>query len=227
MDPARASRSKKYGTPMKKYSLYFLVLANLTPITGIIFLDWDLFTILFFYWLESAIVGIFNIPRMMLANAQSSSVAQEKNVTRTSHKISAVSFFLIHYSGFMAGHGFFIFELFKPDTMNLTFIWPGVLFLTISHGVSFVINFLFQREYQKVTISQQMIAPYRRILVMHITIFVCGFLISLLGSPQVTLIILVVFKIVIDIMAHFKEHNKLGTYLKNQIQDNAMGCADE
>ena len=212
---------------MKKYSLYFLVLANLTPIMGTIFFEWDLFSILFFYWLESSVVGIFNIPRMILANPQSGTLPKSTGVTKTSHKLSGVIFFLIHYSCFMAGHGFFIFELFKPVTVNMTIFLLGFLTLTISHGVSFVINFIGHKEYQKLTLSQQMIAPYNRILVMHITIILCGFLINLLGSPRITLIILAILKIVIVVIAHLKEHNKLGTYQNEQVLEQATRHLDE
>ena len=188
---------------MKKYALLSLVIANLIPILGIFFLKWDLFSILFFYWLESAVVGVYNIPKMIMANP-----------AQKSHRLSGVIFFLIHYSAFMAGHGFFIFELFSPIEIKMTAIILGLISLFISHGISFVINFIGRREYEKVSLSQQMIAPYKRIMVMHITIILCCFLLNLFEAPQITLIILVVLKIIIDVLAHLREHFKLGTYIK-------------
>jgi len=188
---------------MKKYALLSLVIANLIPILGIFFLKWDLFSILFFYWLESAVVGVYNIPKMIMANPA------QKN-----HRSSGVVFFLFHYSAFMAAHGFFIFELFSPIEIKMTAIIIGLASLFASHGISFVINFIGRREYDKVSLSQQMIAPYERIMVMHITIILCGFLLNLFESPHITLIILVILKIIIDILAHLREHFKLGTYTK-------------
>jgi hypothetical protein len=108
---------------MKKYTQYSLVLANLVPIPGILFLDWNLFSVLFFYWLESAVVGIYNIPKMMLINPTRQNKNEGTNSAIKSHKLSGIVFFTIHYSGFMAGHGFFIFALFSPVTNGLIIEW--------------------------------------------------------------------------------------------------------
>lgn len=199
---------------MKKYTLFSLITANLVPILGIFLLDWDLFSILFFYWLESAVVGVYNIPRMAMASPEVKDESVITTTTPKSHKLSGIIFFLIHYSGFMTGHGFFIFELFSPVEVKMTTVVLGIVFLTISHGISFVVNFIGHKEYKKVTLSQQMIAPYKRIVVMQLTIILCGFLLSLFGSPQITLVLLILLKIVIDVYAHQREHYKLGTYVK-------------
>jgi hypothetical protein len=198
---------------MKKSALFSLVLANLIPLAGIFFLDWNLFSILFFYWLESAVVGIYNIPRMALANSRNNNSTSGPASTRKSHKLSGIIFFIVHYSGFMTGHGFFIFILFQPITLDVTAILIGSISLLISHGVSFAVNFIGRKEYEKVSLSEQMIAPYKRIIVMHLTIMLCGFLMSFLNAPEVLLIFLVVLKIVLDVIAHLREHSKLGTYI--------------
>jgi hypothetical protein len=183
---------------MNKRPLYFLIIANLVPLTGIFFLSWDLFSVLFFYWLESAVVGIYNIVRMQFIKSK--------------HKTSGIIFFIVHYSGFMVGHGFFIFALFSPVSIKMSTVILGLVSLTISHGVSFVTNFIGHKEYEKLTISQQMLAPYRRIFVMHITIMLCALLLSLFSRPLVTMLILVFLKIAIDIVAHIREHSRLGAW---------------
>jgi hypothetical protein len=69
-----------------------------------------------------------------------------------------------------------------------------------------------------VTLSQQMVAPYSRIVFMHITIILSAFLISFTGTSQFLLISLILLKIIIDVIAHLREHSKFGTYVK----DNAI-----
>ena len=145
-------------------------------------------------------VGIYNIARMLLIKSQ--------------HKTSGIIFFLVHYSGFMAAHGFFIFELFSPVSIKMSTVILGLVSLSISHGVSFVTNFIGHKEYEKVSLSQQMVAPYRRIMVMHITIILCAILLNLFSLPLVTMLILVFLKIAIDIVAHIREHQRRGTYVK-------------
>jgi hypothetical protein len=44
-----------------------LILANLMPIAGVLFLGWEPGTLLFVYWLESAVVGFFNVVKMAQA----------------------------------------------------------------------------------------------------------------------------------------------------------------
>lgn len=44
-----------------------LVLANLMPLAGVLLLGWQPGTLLFVYWLESAVVGFFNVVKMAQA----------------------------------------------------------------------------------------------------------------------------------------------------------------
>jgi len=198
---------------VKKLALGSLVVANLMPVLGILALDWDLFSILFFYWLESAVVGVYNIPRMAMANPTGRQTDQGGTaVASRSHRLSGILFFLVHYSFFMAGHGAFIFALFERVAIEITPVAVGISLLIISHGLSFLLNFVGRREYQRVSLSEQMVAPYQRIMVMHLAIIACAFLLNLLGPNRITLILLIVLKIGIDAFAHLREHRRLGTY---------------
>jgi hypothetical protein len=194
---------------MKRLALTSLVFANLMPVLGILALEWDLFSILFFYWLESAVVGAYNIPRMMMIEPS------------PSHKLSGILFFLVHYSFFMAGHGAFIFALFERVAIEITPVVVGISLLIISHGLSFLVNYVGRKEYQRVSLSEQMVAPYRRIMVMHLAIILCAFLLNLLGTNQITLIILILLKVAIDAYAHWREHRRLGTYVSDGVSGDA------
>ena len=44
-----------------------LVLANLVPLVGVVFFGWSLFGIMWIYWAENAVIGIFAILRMLTA----------------------------------------------------------------------------------------------------------------------------------------------------------------
>lgn len=190
----------------RRLSLGLLVLVNMLPIPGILVLDWDLFSILFFYWLESGVVGFYNIARMAMVRPVFGSHGSNRG-----NRLAGILFFMIHYSAFMAGHGVFIFGLFGPVEVDAVTVLIGVLALSVSHGGSFLLNFVGHREYEKVTLDQQMVAPYRRIVVMHIAIILCAFLLSLFDAPLITLMILVVLKIAIDGFSHMREHQRLRT----------------
>jgi len=42
-----------------------LILANLIPIVGVIWWDWDIFGVVALYWLENVMIGVFNILKML------------------------------------------------------------------------------------------------------------------------------------------------------------------
>jgi len=180
----------------KPSSAYLLIAANLVPIYGVLFLDWNLFQILFLYWLESAVVGIYNIARMIKINPLAS--------------IPITPFFTIHYGGFMFVHLIFISTFAQYQTQELISNQPSLLFaaamLFVSHGLSFFINFLGKKEYLQRDIREQMFIPYKRIVVMHLTILFGAFLSLAIGQPIVFLLLLIGLKIAIDYYAHVREH---------------------
>ena len=84
----------------------------------------------------------------------------------------------------------------------------AILALFISHGVSFIYNYLMKGEYTKAKSQNLMTAPYSRIVVLHITIVFGGFLTMILGSPAALLVLLVVLKTIVDVNLHLRGHKK-------------------
>ena len=167
-----------------------LVVANLVPLIGVLFWGWDVATILIAYWLENGVIGLINIPKIMLA-------------ARGTPVIGPVmaGFFALHYGGFWIGHGIFVFIIvgIASPRGTLGFITglvdpigyvardPQVLFiallLLVSHGVSFFFNYMGRREYLHTTPMKQMFQPYGRLVILHITIIVGSFFVIGLGQP--------------------------------------------
>jgi hypothetical protein len=126
---------------------------------------------------------------------------------------------------FTAVHGIFVMAIFGglategapfpgPKTVAGLMKQYGLLFpavvLFLSHGFSFVWNFLGKGEYKKAGFKDLMGSPYSRIVVLHITIIFGGFLLMALGSPLVGLIFFLILKIGFDLAAHVRQH-KMGT----------------
>ena len=184
-------------------------MANLVPLVGVLFFDWSLFTIMFVFWMESAVIGCFNVLKLVIvANILS---------------IIMVPFFVVHYGAFMSGHLVFIFALFSPDERSFSGffpprdllishimnVWLAFLGVSLSHGISFFYNFIGKKEFRRSTPEKQMMAPYGRIILMHVTIIFGGWLILALGAPILALVLLIGLKIVSDARAHHKEHVQL------------------
>ena len=84
----------------------------------------------------------------------------------------------------------------------------SVLALFASHGVSFVYNYIFKREYASANLGKLMASPYGRVAVMHIAILAGGFFAMTVGSPAVLLAVLVVLKTALDVKLHNRSHRK-------------------
>jgi hypothetical protein len=56
-----------YRRTMTSRSALVLLIANAIPLVGVVFFGWSLMTILVLYWLENGIVGVWNVPRILLA----------------------------------------------------------------------------------------------------------------------------------------------------------------
>jgi hydrogenase/urease accessory protein HupE len=80
--------------------------------------------------------------------------------------------------------------------------------LAISHGVSFAVNFLGAREWETTTVRELMTIPYRRIVVMHLTVIFGGFLVLLIDRQLPALVLLVLLKIAADLHGHVRERTR-------------------
>ena len=80
--------------------------------------------------------------------------------------------------------------------------------LFLSHGVSFVVNFLGEQEHLNVSPDKQMMEPYSRVVVLHATILGGGFLAAYLGTPVASLVLMIMLKMVLDLRAHLNEHRR-------------------
>ena len=209
------SRTAKIKTGLNFLSLssVSLIAANLVPLAGAIFLDWSVFLIIFLFWIENLIIGIFNVVKILLAQGKDST---------TSAKLFAAPFFLIHYGGFCAGHGVFVISVFgrwaNADLKNFhNFIQEifidekavyAVIALFFSHGLSLIYNYVLKGEHKLATVNKVMMAPYPRIVVLHLTIIFGALLVSLLKAPQAGLALLVILKIGVDLSAHLRERSR-------------------
>ncbi len=192
-----------------------LILANLFPIFAVIFLDWKIQDILILYWLENIVIGFFNILRMLTVKTQ----------MQWHYRLPLINFFIAHFYGFVLGHGIFIitiarslstignFQFQAMDKVNgielLTPHLTGLMFLFFSHGISFFDNFILKREREKTNLGILFTIPYKRIIVMHITIIIGTFTSTILGQSAGLIIALITTKIIVDLMSHNKEHSIL------------------
>ncbi len=188
---------------MSSPSTLALVIANLIPLFGAVFLAWDLGVVMVLYWAESGVIGLFNIFKMIRIDKWLA--------------LMTVPFFIGHFGAFMAVHFLFLYSLFIQDprspsggdlsevTRLFVDLWPALLALVISHAISYYRNFLGRREYLGKTTKTQMSEPYSRIIFMHMVLIFGGGLTLILGEAAPILMIVIAMKIWVDLKAHLKQ----------------------
>lgn len=196
-----------------------LVLSNLVPVLGVLALGWSMFPILMLYWMENVVIGFFNVLRMAWCTGKG-------NVKPASAKLFLIPFFCLHYGLFCAAHGFTVYALFggksfaDPDVMSSApfgqtmaryHLGWALLGLVVSHGVSFVDNYLLHGERRRAYFGLLLFQPYMRVVVLHLALLLGACAGLLIGSPQYALVLLVLMKIILDLRAHLAERDKFAS----------------
>ena len=200
-----------------RVSLALLVAANLLPLAGVLWWGWDVFFLLLLFWCENVIIGIFGIARMIVAG-KNESIAEG---------LFLPVFFTVHYGGFMFGHFMVLFGMysghFEDGTVSAepadyygilaeNLNWLAILALFVSHGWSFIENYMGKREHERLTPGQAMALPYRRMFITHIALIAGGFFLVERGQPLGGLVLLIAMKIVLDVFFHRREHARLAPH---------------
>ncbi len=197
-----------------KVSLALLVLANLVPLVGVWLWEWDVFLLLLLFWCENVIIGVFGIARLVVS----------ANSETAFNGLVLPLFFLVHYGGFMLGHFMVLFGMYsgymsdagqavEASDYYMTALadlnWLAIVALFISHGWSFVENFMGRREHENLSPMGAMGLPYKRMAITHVALLLGGFFLIERGQPVAGLVFLVALKIGLDVTFHHREHKAL------------------
>jgi hypothetical protein len=123
-----------------KTSAYVLIAANALPLFGVLFLDWDTFSIVALYWTENVIIGAINVLKMITCNPDMAAIyafkfdksgrtdgdladkyastARAALFANQASKFFLVPFFIFHYGLFCLVHGIFVFVLFGHESFG-------------------------------------------------------------------------------------------------------------
>ena len=196
---------------------WVLIAANLLPLYGVLVLGWAEFPVLVLFWLENVVIGVLNVLRIL--------VARPGRYTGRPPRLFLAAIFCVHYGLFTAAHGLLIFTLFGDPSYRVLLdglwtidaaravieesaLWPALAALVTSHLFSFVFNYLGHGEYRDANPKALMGTPYGRVIVLQVTIIFGAILIRKLHSPLWALLLLVAFKIALDLRAHVREHRR-------------------
>jgi hypothetical protein len=180
-----------------------IVVANVVPLFGALFLGWNIGTIVILYWFECGVVGLVNVPKLALAHGWAPTPTVSA-VEWLFLKIAAIPFFVVHYGAILIGCGggaLFLAvasngsapptkgtseEVIHGMIAMLDLPFPGMIVAGIGLGfgqLALFNDFLAKREYEGVTLTDQMFAPYPRLLMLLGATLASGVIMEAMGSP--------------------------------------------
>ncbi|MGD8418268.1 MAG: DUF6498-containing protein [Pseudomonadales bacterium] len=184
-------------------ALALLVGLNMVPVVGVFYWGWQSFELIFLYWMENVVIGAFTVGRMV--------IRPYGHPIDFALPLFFAPFFVFHYGMFCWGHGTFVMGLFGPDTLNNAGVAGAALdVLAMPHMLAALlalasiqaldwIRDVRERGLGADGVKTLMTAPYRRIVVLHVSIIVGGFALLSLDQPTTGLVILVLVKTASDV----------------------------
>ncbi|MDM8000334.1 MAG: DUF6498-containing protein [Dehalococcoidia bacterium] len=187
-------------------SAAILVLSNLVTIAFALALKWDIRDVMWIYWGQSIIIGLFAFLRILdLKQFSTEGFRINNQPARPTRQTrwQVAGFFALHYGFFHFVYLIFLLALATPDS-STPFLGIGLCLLAflLSHAFSFWHNRQRDRD-KKPNIGCVMFFPYGRIIPMHFAIILGGWL-----GPKSTgaLLLFLVLKTLADVLMHMAEH---------------------
>ena len=205
---------------------FLLILVNLIPLYGVWFENWNASEVFLIYCLETVMLGIVNVFKMIVASTQPNPETGEKK--QPASALFLIVFFIFHY-------GFFVFvqtqiffkisKLLDSDEFIIPYSqvfavlgYEGKLLLGIFSAyyiLDFFFNFILNGAYQKSSISKLMVQPYLRIFVQQFVVILGGFFL-LFNSGRFFIILFIAVKTI------FEYRMYTGKFVFNSKDENAM-----
>ncbi len=186
-----------------------LIAANLVPLLGVVFWDWDAFVLLILYWLETAVIAFWTIVRIATMPRDALGDIKFEGSRKPAAPLALAAFFTVHAGIFMAVHFMFLWELFSGDWSKTihgprefidrivigTGLWIPLLVLFVVRGALMMfatVEPALARAFRFVPHAEKrgMLSPsetvlfglYVRIFVMQVTIILGAWFAMLLGT---------------------------------------------
>jgi len=205
--------SSRWGRALLDPSTLALLASNVIVIAFAIIEHWNLITLLWIYWAQSVIIGVFNVFKILDLERFSTDgfYINDKPVAPTEGaKRETAVFFALHYGLFHFVYfvflvaftfiGFWEVPSYGAATGSAYFILASVALFFANHLYSYLHNRESERGRMQ-NIGGVMFAPYARIIPMQLTLILGIFLVD-----QVALLLFLALKTVVDVITHVTEH---------------------
>jgi hypothetical protein len=208
-----------------KFSTLSLIFSNLLVIIFAVVDRLSAINILWIYWAQSVIIGIFNFIKILSLKEFSTEGFRQGNkpvLPTRGAKISTAFFFLFHYGFFHFIYAMFLGSFSKFGiSKGREFETSYFLYSTGMFFISYLVEFINSRKEETddlPNLGKIMFTPYARIIPMHLTIILGGFIGAagsfLSADTNIAIIVLFIgIKTVVDLITHSLNFD----LLKNQL----------
>ena len=193
----------------------YLVWGNaLFLLTLLLFNKADPISIVFAYFLETIVIGLFHVVKLWMVNTYGKEGPNNHQMPKSS--VGLVLFFLFHYGMFVGIQSVFVFAFFQSklpqikepfhilDNYAAVIQLEGMAVLIASLFVSnlkyFYSNFLHNAQYKEYTPGALFFKPYVRIFIQQFVVILSGFFFILFSEGFAAAILLIVFRLVVDLV---------------------------
>ena len=196
---------------------YMLILANLIPVYGVWFEGWNAAHIFLVFCLETIIIGIVNVVKMIAVAA----IVKQDDIWGTNGRMTIFSslfliiFFIFHYGIFVSVQTqifFGVSGLFKSTTLLGSYLAipkvlgnDGLLVLLIFityYTLQTLYSFFILGAYKTISMTKLMFQPYGRIFIQQFVVII-GSMFLVLGFNKFFIMILVLVKIGFELFINF------------------------
>jgi len=204
------------------FSDIILILVNLWPVWGVWFNGWQASEVFLVYCMESVIVGLFNIIKMLTTTLVKKRDVWENNGVKSMQSgFLFIFFFIVHYglfvfvqvsmflavSNFKNGDfkpsGFFNLLFHFPQYMPQYALW--LLFgFTVSYGFQVIKDFILSGTYRTADMGKLMFSPYARIFIQQFAV-ILGSMFLLFGAGKIFILIFALIKIFFEVYMNFEK----------------------
>jgi|GEM_PF-466518 len=209
----KGTTSSRWRRALLDPSTLALLVSNVVVIAFAFDQKWSLITLLWIYWAQSVIIGVFNVFKILDLTHFSTNgfYVNDKPVAPTEEtKRQTALFFAIHYGIFHLVYFFFLVvftfvgfwqvSAYSTAAASVLFILTSIALFFANHLYSFLHNREQERERIR-NIGGVMFSPYARIIPMQLTLILGVFFVD-----RVALILFLALKTVADIITHVAEH---------------------
>ena len=193
----------------------FTILINLVPLWGVWFNGWNPKQMFLIYCVESIIVGLFNILKMLIVTQIKKKDIWNEDSGAMMSGYFFIFFFIIHYGFFVSMQLMFFFGSSKiidvTNPLKALLAIPSVMdnytrallwgFVGI-YALRMIIDFIFSGEYRTISLGRLMFSPYMRIFVQQFVVIIGGFILTF-GAGKVFMLIFVTVKIFFEVIMNY------------------------